>query len=316
MRYLTTNLLILLILNSALFANEISLIDSTSVELNTKTGIIYGTLLIPNNIIGKMPVVIIIAGSGPTDRDGNNPMMKNNSLKLLAEALTNNGIATLRYDKRGVGESVKAVKSESDLRFEDYISDAAAWIEFVKQNPKFSKIIIIGHSEGSLLGMNAATNANGFISIAGAGSSADIILKEQLSSKGKLVQDLCYPIIDSLKAGILVNDINPNLNSLFRISVQPYIISWFKHNPQIDIKQLKFPSLIIQGDNDLQVSITDAKLLASASKNNKLVVIEKMNHVLKIVENNNQSSNLATYTNSSIPISEVLIDEIVKFIKK
>jgi hypothetical protein len=111
MRYLTTNLLILLILNSALFANEISLIDSTSVELNTKTGIIYGTLLIPNNIIGKMPVVIIIAGSGPTDRDGNNPMMKNNSLKLLAEALTNNGIATLRYDKRGVGESVKAVKS-------------------------------------------------------------------------------------------------------------------------------------------------------------------------------------------------------------
>jgi pimeloyl-ACP methyl ester carboxylesterase len=164
--------------------------------------------------------------------------------------------------------------------------------------------------------MNAATNANGFISIAGAGSSADIILKEQLSSKGKLVQDLCYPIIDSLKAGILVNDINPNLNSLFRISVQPYIISWFKHNPQIDIKQLKFPSLIIQGDNDLQVSITDAKLLASASKNNKLVVIEKMNHVLKIVENNNQSSNLATYTNSSIPISEVLIDEIVKFIKK
>jgi len=316
MRYLSTHLLILLILNSALFANEISLIDSTSVELNTKTGIIYGTLLIPNNIIGKMPVVIIIAGSGPTDRDGNNPMMKNNSLKLLAEALTNNGIATLRYDKRGVGESVKAVKSESDLRFEDYISDAAAWIEFVKQNPKFSKIIIIGHSEGSLLGMNAATNANGFISIAGAGSSADIILKEQLSSKGKLVQDLCYPIIDSLKAGILVNDINPNLNSLFRISVQPYIISWFKHNPQIDIKQLKFPSLIIQGDNDLQVSITDAKLLASASKNNKLVVIEKMNHVLKIVENNNQSSNLATYTNSSIPISEVLIDEIVKFIKK
>ena len=315
MKYLTTLLSVLFILNSSLLANKNSLIDSTSVELSTKTGIIYGTLLMPNNISGKIPVVILIAGSGPTDRNGNNPMMKNNSLKLLAEALINNGIATLRYDKRGIGESVKAAKSESDLRFEDYISDAAAWIELVKQNPKFSKIIIIGHSEGSLIGMNAATNANGFVSIAGAGSSADIILKEQLSSKGKLVQDLCYPIIDSLKAGSIVKDINPNLNSLFRISVQPYLISWFKHNPQLDIKQLKFPSLIIQGDNDLQVSINDAKFLASANNKSKLVVIEKMNHVLKIVDNSNQASNLAAYTNPTIPISEVLIYEIVKYIK-
>ena len=146
---------------TSLFANENKLFDISAVELNTKTGIIYGTLLLPNNISNKVPVVILISGSGPTDRDGNNPVMKNNSLKQLAEALANNGIASVRYDKRGIGESVKAAKSESELRFEDYISDAIDWISFVKQNPKFSKVIIIGHSEGSLIGMNAAKYATG-----------------------------------------------------------------------------------------------------------------------------------------------------------
>lgn len=300
---------------TSLFANENILFDSSAVELNTKTGIIYGTLLLPNNISNKVPVVILISGSGPTDRDGNNPVMKNNSLKQLAEALANNGIASVRYDKRGIGESVKAAKSESELRFEDYISDAIDWISFVKQNPKFSKVIIIGHSEGSLIGMNAAKYANGFVSISGAGSSADIILKEQLAQKGKVVQDLCYPIIDSLKAGVMIKDVNPMLNSLFRLSVQPYMISWFKHDPQIDIKQLKYPCLILQGDNDLQVSINDAKLLSAAGNESRLLIVEKMNHVLKIIDKGDQSANIASYSNIAMPISAVLTDEIIKYIK-
>jgi len=300
---------------TSLFANENKLFDSSAVELNTKTGIIYGTLLLPNNISNKVPVVILISGSGPTDRDGNNPVMKNNSLKQLAEALANNGIASVRYDKRGIGESVKAAKSESELRFEDYISDAIDWISFVKLNPKFSKVIIIGHSEGSLIGMNAAKYANGFVSISGAGSSADIILKEQLAPKGKVVQDLCYPIIDSLKAGVMIKDVNPMLNSLFRLSVQPYMISWFKHDPQIDIKQLKYPCLILQGDNDLQVSINDAKLLSAAGNESRLLIVEKMNHVLKIIDKGDQSANIASYSNIAMPISAVLTDEIIKYIK-
>jgi len=300
---------------TSLFANENKLFDSSAVELNTKTGIIYGTLLLPNNISNKVPVVILISGSGPTDRDGNNPVMKNNSLKQLAEALANNGIASVRYDKRGIGESVKAAKSESELRFEDYISDAIDWISFVKLNPKFSKVIIIGHSEGSLIGMNAAKYANGFVSISGAGSSADIILKEQLAPKGKVVQDLCYPIIDSLKAGVMIKDVNPMLNSLFRLSVQPYMISWFKHDPQIDIKQLKYPCLILQGDNDLQVSINDAKLLSAAGNESRLIIVEKMNHVLKIIDKGDQSANIASYSNIAMPISAVLTDEIIKYIK-
>jgi alpha/beta superfamily hydrolase len=299
---------------NTLLAQESMNYSTQFVQLGISTGSLHGTLLIPNTVKEKVPVALIIAGSGPTDRDGNNAMMKNNSLKMLAESLANNGIASLRYDKRGIGESKAALISEANLSFEDLIQDAQQWVQMLKENKKFSKIIIIGHSEGSLIGMNAAKNANGFISLAGAGRSADLILKEQLGAQPKQVQDLCFPIIDSLTAGKLVDNVNPMLNSLFRSSVQPYMISWFKHNPQQDIKQLKFSCLIIQGDNDLQVSISDSRLLADAKNINQLVIIEKMNHIFKIIDSGDRSANVAAYSNPDLPISIVLVEKVTKYI--
>ena len=167
---------ILLFISTHLLAQNKPLENSSQIELKTKSGSIFGTLLMPDDIKGKIPVALIIAGSGPTDRDGNNSMMKNNSLKLLAESLAKNGIASLRYDKRGVGESKQALKSELDISFQDYIQDADSLLALLKQYKQFYTYIIIGHSEGSLIGMNVAKNANGFISLAGAGNSADIIL--------------------------------------------------------------------------------------------------------------------------------------------
>ncbi len=305
----------LLTISIQLIAQDKPTNNASLIGLKTNLGSLYGTLLMPNHINGKIPVALIIAGSGPTDRDGNNAMMKNNSLKMLAESLANNGIASLRYDKRGIGESKAALISEVNLSFEDLIQDAQQWVRMLKENKNFSKIIIIGHSEGSLIGMNAAKNANGFISLAGAGRSADLILKEQLGAQPKQIQDLCFPIIDSLTAGKLVDNVNPMLNSLFRSSVQPYMISWFKHNPQQDIKQLKFPCLIIQGDNDLQVSISDARLLADAKNNNQLVIIEKMNHVFKIIDSGDRSANVAAYSNPTMPISNEMAEKISHYIK-
>lgn len=301
---------------SFLKAQDNSFSNSTPIELKTTNGTIYGTLLMPPKSNGKVPVVLIISGSGPTDRDGNNQMLKNNSLKQMADSLAINGIASIRYDKRGIGESKQAMKSEADLRFDNYIEDATDWVKLMRQNKIFSKIIIVGHSEGSLIGMNAAKYADGFVSVAGLGSSADLILKNQLGVKGKELQDMCFPIIDSLKEGKLVANINPNLSSLFRQSIQPYMISWFKHNPQIDIKQLKFSSLIIQGDNDLQVGINEAKLLASSNSKNKLVIVEKMNHVLKVIDSGDRSANTAAYADPNMPIAGALIEAMVKYIKQ
>lgn len=285
------------------------------VILKINTDQLYGTLTIPD-VSKKCPVALIIAGSGPTDRNGNNPMMKNNSLKMLAEALAKNGIASLRYDKRGVGESKPAAISEGELVFENYTEDTKSWINLLKQDKRFSKVIVIGHSEGSLIGMIAGAKADKFVSIAGAGDAADKILKSQISAKGmKQIEDMTFPIIDSLKNGKTVKNVDPMLNSLFRPSVQPYLISWFKYNPQTEIKKLTVPILILQGNNDLQVTVQDAENLSKANTNSELLIVDKMNHILKVIEGD-QQANLESYNNENLPVSETLISKIVSFIQK
>ena len=288
--------------------NEVTIETSIS-------GKLHGILTMPEKKKKKTPIALIIAGSGPTDRDGNNSMMKNNSLRLLSEQLAQNGIGSVRYDKRGVAGSISAARSESELRFENYISDAKDWINWIKINNPHSKIIVIGHSEGSLIGMIAATeSADAFISIAGAGRAIDIVLKEQLGSQPKMIKDISFQIIDSLKIGKTKDSINPILYSLFRPSVQPYLISWFKYDPQIQIRNLHKPSLIIQGNNDIQVTTEDANLLYNANPKNKLIIIDKMNHIFKLVEGD-RKINVDTYNNPSLPIAPLLIENIVKFIK-
>jgi uncharacterized protein len=295
-------------------AND-SLYIEIPVKLHTLTGDIFGTLTLPNQK-GKMPVALIIAGSGPTDRNGNNPIMKNESLHKLALALADSGIASLRYDKRAIAESKAAAKSEADLRFDDYVNDARDWIGLLKKDGRFSQVIVIGHSEGSLIGMIAANkNADGYISIAGAGRPADKILKEQLDKQPQAVKDLSFPIIDSLVAGKTVSTVNPMLFSLFRPSVQPYIISWFRYDPSIEIRKLSIPVMIIQGTNDIQVSMEDAHLLEKASSKGQLVEIKDMNHIFRIVDGD-RNSNIASYNNASLPIAGELSRSIVIFIRK
>jgi uncharacterized protein len=309
-------LMVFSIINTAsAHSNTDSAFTETPLVLHTATGDIFGTLTVPKNFTSGS-VTLIIAGSGPTDRNGNNPTMKNESLRMLSYALANNAIASLRYDKRGIAESRESMKGESQLRFEDYIHDAEEWLDLLKKDKRFTKLVVIGHSEGSLIGMVAAyKHADGFVSLAGAGRSADKILKEQLSKQPQSVQDLSFPVIDSLVKGKTVSNVDPMLYSLFRPSVQPYIISWFKYDPQVEIKKLGIPVLLLQGTNDIQVSTEDANLLAKANDHAQLVLIENMNHILKTVQGD-RDANIATYTNPSLPISDKLVDAIVKFIKQ
>src|SRR5215813_13394621 len=188
--------------------------------LETPTGKLFGALELPKSS-APLPVALIIAGSGQTDRNGNSPAIpgKNNSLKYLAEGLAAQGIASLRYDKRGVAESVKAAASESDLRFETYIDDAVLWGKQLRTDKRFSSVTVIGHSEGSLIGMIAAQkmNADAFISIAGVGRPPPQALLDQL--KGKLPADLqakSEMITKSLSEGKIVEDTPPALDALLR----------------------------------------------------------------------------------------------------
>lgn len=298
--------------------NSDSTFTESEITLKTSTGEIYGSLTIPNTT-DQSPLVLIIAGSGPTDRNCNYiPNLHTNAYKKLAKALAINGISTLRFDKRGIGKSIPAMISENDLRFETYIKDVEDWISLLKTDDRFSEIILLGHSEGSLIGMIAAElkPVSAFISIAGVGKSADKILKEQL--EGKLPPALekeSNRILDSLIIGKTVATFNPSLISIYRPSVQAYMISWFKYDPAKEISKLNIPILLIQGTTDIQVNENEVKLLAAAKPEAKLVIIEKMNHIMKESEAD-VITNMATYKKPDLPLIIGLVDEIVNFTKK
>ncbi|MEY3850485.1 MAG: hypothetical protein RJA38_926 [Bacteroidota bacterium] len=229
---------------------------------------------------------------------------------MLAHELAAQGIASLRYDKRGIGESAPAMISEEQLRFENYVEDAKAWAAQLKTDPRFRKLIVIGHSEGSLIGMLACEQADAFVSLAGAGRPIDVILKEQLteqlSGQKKLLR-AANEGLSKLKEGKLVEDAPVELFGLFRPSVQPYIMSWMKYDPAVEISKLKIPIVIIQGTTDLQVKEQDAKLLFEAHPlNSRLVIIEDMNHVLKIAPED-RLKNIETYSKPDLPLAPELV---------
>ena len=155
-----------------------------AIELKTPTGTISGTLTLPAAAAGKVPVTLIIAGSGPTDRDGNSAGLpgKNNAYLMLAKSLAKDGIATVRYDKRGIARSRSAAPPEIDMRFENNVEDAVAWIAWLRTDARFSTITVVGHSEGSLVGMIGArvAKADAFVSLEGPAQNAADILPLQL----------------------------------------------------------------------------------------------------------------------------------------
>ena len=299
-------------------AVDSTLYSESPIVLHTSTGNIFGTLCEPTKA-KHFPVALIIAGSGPTDRDGNSMMLYSDCYKILAHRLARNGIASVRYDKRGIGESRAAMTKESDLRFDNYIDDARAWIDSLKHSGRFTQVIVIGHSEGSLIGMIAARDADKYVSIAGVGNKANLILKHQLASLPEQnlpenLRDMAFSILDSLAGGHLVNEVPPSLGSLFRPSVQPYLISWMRYSPQVEIAKLRIPGLIIQGTNDIQVDTNEAKLLAAADPQAKLVFIKNMNHIFRILTGG-RAKNLQTYGNPDLPISDELVKAITEFIE-
>lgn len=295
---------------------DVAPVRQEPIRLETPTGTLDGTLDLPQGD-NPFPVALIIAGSGPTDRDGNQPLMKNDSLKKLGEGLARKGIAVVRYDKRGVGKSLPAATREQDLRFETYVADAVAWLKKLRGDARFRKVFLIGHSEGSLIGMLAAKEVrpDGLVSISGAGRDTPTILREQL--KGKLSDELYQTnerILESLQAGKTVAEVPKELMMLYRPSVQPYMISWFKYDPAKVIAELDLPILILQGTTDIQITVGDAKRLAEAARNAKLVLLEGTNHVLKKASNPLEQQ--LAYVTPNQPIDPRAVEEIAEFVFK
>jgi pimeloyl-ACP methyl ester carboxylesterase len=292
--------------------------NTDTLQLATPTGVLHGSLLCPASP-APWPVVLLIAGSGPTDRDGNSAALPghNNSLRLLAEALAARGIASLRYDKRGIGASRGAMTSEADLRFDMFATDAEGWARQLRSDARFSTLTVAGHSEGSLLGMLAAQRAaaDAFVSIAGVGRSASRVLHEQLAARApaELLAE-ADRVMAQLDQGHTVDNAPPALAALFRPSVQPYLISWFRYDPIAELRRLQVPVLIAQGTTDIQVPVQDARLLAAAMPAAKLVLVDGMNHVLKLVPAD-QDAQLRSYSDPALPVAPALVDALTTFVQ-
>jgi pimeloyl-ACP methyl ester carboxylesterase len=292
--------------------------DSDSIHLSIPAGALEGSFLCPDTP-APWPAVLLIAGSGPTDRNGNSVGLPgpNNSLRLLAEALAERGIASVRYDKRGIGGSRATLTSEAELRFDMLADDAAAWVERMRLDPRLSTITVVGHSEGSLLGLLATqrANADGYVSLEGAGRSASAVIHEQLASRAPApLAAQADSIMAAIDAGRTVDSVPPALMALFRPSVQPYLISWFRYDPAKELAKLQVPVLIAQGTTDIQVSQGDARLLAAADPRARLVMVDGMNHVLKLVPPD-MNQQVKSYSDPSLPVAPQLVNAVASFVK-
>ncbi len=275
---------------------------------------IDGTLLIPNDV-EKPNLVIIIAGSGPTDRNGNQNFMKNDALKKLAESLTAKSIATFRYDKRIIKQILNR-DIDKDLLFDDFVNDAKDVVTYFKESEKFSKIYLAGHSQGSLVGMLASEkDVDGFISLAGAGQNIGDVIVEQVAKMSPQLGEEAQKVVDKLKSGEKTTDFPQSLASVFNADIQDFMINWMSYEPTEIIHELKIPILIINGTKDLQVSENEANLLKEANENAQLNIIENMNHVLFEIDGGDLE-NSKSYNESSREISALLIENIVSFIKQ
>jgi len=299
-------------------ADSLPPLPREAVVLQTHVGVVNGTLLLPAAAPGQRPAVaLLIAGSGPTDRDGNSRLIPGGpaSLRLLAESLARCGIATLRYDKRGIAASPISADAMRALRFDDYVDDAAAWLERLRADRRFARVVVVGHSEGALIGAIAAARVPGtaVVSISGAGKPAADILHDQLATR--LPPPLAAradSILAELRAGRLVDSVPPVLRSVFDPSVQAYEISWFRYDPPAALARVAAPVLVVQGTNDIQVSVDNARRLA-AVPGARLVLVDSMTHVLKLA-GSDQAAQMRTYTDGSLPLAPALVRAVVDFI--
>jgi hypothetical protein len=292
----------------------------TAVEAPGPHGPLKGTMLAPAGTPKAM--ILIVPGSGPTDRDGNSPLgVKAAPYKLLAEGLVERGIATVRIDKRGMFASAAAIPNPNDVTVADYATDVHQWAKAIRARTGARCLWVLGHSEGALVALAAAQDPSdlcGLILVSGAGRRISDVIREQLRANPANAPVLpeAMAALDALEAGKRVDttNMNPALLPLFRPQVQGAVISLFSYDPAALVAKLRMPVLIVQGERDIQVSVADAKRLAAADPAAKLVLLPNANHVLKAVASDDRAANFATYGDSALPLAPGVVDAVAGFV--
>lgn len=306
--------IILLLLLGISFSGSAQEVKYTEEELSINE-LIPGTLTRPADQKAES-LIIFIQGSGPTDRDGNQSMMKNDGMKKMARELAGNGIASFRFDKR-IFKMMELKMKIEDLTISDMAGDVVDILNYFKAKDEFENFIVAGHSQGSLIGiLTSKENVDAFISLAGPGQPIDDIIVEQFSKMAPELGESTRKKFDELEEkGTTEND-NPMLASIFAPYVQPFIKSWMQYDPSEEIKDLDIPVLIINGTMDIQTEPKEAEMLHSANENSKLVLLENMNHIFRKVESKDRLVNTKSYNEPNRPLHPELIPVITDFIKE
>lgn len=292
-------------------------------QITAPWGNIAATLATPEG--GSDTAVLIIAGSGPTDRNGNSGLNLNTfTYKMLADGLTAEGIAVMRYDKRAIGLSHYPAEEVPNLLFDDFVDDAALCAEYLRARG-YSRIILAGHSEGGAIALLVATERSvaidGIVLLSAAAFPMDEILRWQLAEQlmpshiGLMVT--ANNLIIRLKRGerIAEESIPKELLALFHPRVQPFITSSMQHDPREVAARCTQPMLIISGGRDIQVTTANGEALHAAQPHAEHVVFQDMSHVLKDAASADRVEQLVSvYTNSQLPLTEGLIATIAQFI--
>lgn len=314
------NKLILLFLVPALVVAQNSFkMEKKENDVNTTTlninEFIKGTLFTVPEAGGPSPLVILFTGSGPNDRNGNSMMTRNDSHKQLAIALLENGIASYRFDKRSY-TLIKERKNTDNIRFDDFVTDAQTVVAHFKDDTRFNKIILAGHSQGSLVAMLAMTDyVDGFISIAGPADPIDDTIVQQVAAQAPGLDKQLKEIFKKMKSqDSLVTNVNPVLMSIVGPQIQPFMKSWMVYNPKEIIKGINKPTLILNGTRDRQVDMEQAKALYNAAPQSKLVIIEGMDHIFKQVGDYDIEA-AKSYTDPSFPLHPEFLSSIISFVK-
>jgi len=280
-------------------------------------GDLRGTMI---NARNSDPVVLIVPGSGPTDRDGNSPLgVKTDAYKLLAEGLAEERIATVRIDKRGMFGSA-AAGDPNAVTPADYVADIHAWIDAIKATRGSECVFLLGHSEGALMVSMAAQDRRdvcGLILVAGMGRKMGDVIRQQLRDNpaNAPLLDQALAALVELEAGrrVDVSTMHPALVALFAPQVQDYLISVINLDPVAELSLANTDTLILQGKTDLQVTVEDANLLDRARKT-RLRMVDGMNHVLKEAPAE-RAANLAAYADPSLPLAPRLVRRIEDFVE-
>lgn len=288
--------------------------EQTDISLNSDGHVINGSLAHPKS---SDTVVLMIAGSGPTDRDGNQSQMKSNAYLMVAKALYENGYATVRYDKRGIGASAKPKVNMNELRFEHYANDASLWVE--KLSKQYKKVILLGHSIGGLMALQVAQEkpVTAVITLAGMASSGYDTLKRQLSNQSEFVKNTALPLLERLakNENIPESEVPAFLMSLFHPNLQGFVKSFLHIEPKEEISKVKQPILVVIGDTDIQITVDETSNMQQGSAHAELVTIKGMNHVLKPAPLE-MMANMATYQDPNLKLHKDLMPHLLAFLSK